>query len=215
MAGLHLTTKPKLKGRFMNMEDFQEKMDPTHRMYLCRMLGIKETALLPEDLLGRYAQVKRLVDRIDGHLTPGDLAMIIVNVGDSPEIATELVSKEGEYQAVGQPLDESNDKVIEETVEQPVEPPVSGATGQVAEKTAEPPVDEVPISEQGNKPPLKSEMLWSPGMPVNVLQADELLRGRIVGIVEPAEGSGKAVKLTVEIEGGETITVEEDEVEAI
>jgi len=91
----------------MNMEDFQEKMNRVHRMYLCRMLKVKE---LPEDLLRRYAEVKMLVDRIDGHLTPGDLAMIIVSVGDNPEIATEL-------------LEESDDKVIEEAVEQLVEQP--------------------------------------------------------------------------------------------
>jgi len=55
---------------------FQEKMDPNHRALLCRMLNVKE---LPEDLLERYVEVKRLVDRIDGHLNAGDLAMIIVS----------------------------------------------------------------------------------------------------------------------------------------
>ena len=224
----------------MNMVDFQEKMDPTHQMYLCRMLNVKE---LPEDLLERYAQVKRLVDRIDGHLTPGDLAMIIISLGANPEIVTSLLeTTEGEdarlqaqadKEAVEAPtmaepaalfgmggrqaeaaiasgaarpvgdLDESDDKVIEEAVEPEamVEidndgnvTPVSGATGQAQEK------------------PTESAKLWSPGMPVRVLHEDELKKGRIVGV--PNKQTGAAVKLTVEVEGGGTVTVNEDEVEA-
>lgn len=184
----------------MDAELYQEKMEKTHREMLCRMLNVKN---LSEDLLERYAQVKRLVDRIDGHLTPGDLAMIIISVGDNPEIATEL-------------LDESDDKVVEEAVEQPVEEvpelvikdediiagtvpppehPVSGATGQAADKPVEP-----------------ADKLWSPGMPVNVLDEDELKQGKIVGM---SSSPGKALQLTVEFEDGETATFEEDEVEAL
>lgn len=175
-------------------EDYQEKMDPTHLMYLCRMLKVKE---LPEDLLGRYAQVKTLLDRIDGHFTPCGLAMIIVSVGDNPEIATEL-------------LGASDDKVIEEAVEQPVEKlveavakkqreaeePVSGATGQADNKPAE------------------SAKFWSPGMPVRALIDEELKKGKIVGIGRVTE-EGNGPRLTVELEGGETVTCEEDEVEAV
>ena len=168
----------------MDAELFQEKMEKTHREMLCRMLNVKN---LSEDLLERYAQVKRLVDRIDGHLTPGDLAMIIISVGDNPEIATELI-------------DESDDKVVEEAIdgpaEQAVSQTVSGATVQAIDK----PVGPV-------------ENLWSLGMPVNVLQEDELKQGKIVGI-DPTE-PGKSFQFTVEFEGGETVTVEEDEIEAV
>ena len=200
----------------MNIVDFQEKMDPTHRMYLCRMLNVKN---LSEDLLGRYAQVKMLVDRIDGHLTPGDLAMIIVSVGDNPEIATEL-------------LEESDDEVIEEAVEKPVttvrsdrlafveppveqpvedvmvetvretmakdiEQPVSGATGQAAEQ---------PTPELGK--------LWAQGMPVKVLIEDELKEGKIFSVHPLGEGN-EQVQLTVSLEDGTTVTVNEDEVDAV
>lgn len=184
----------------MDAELFQEKMDPTHLMYLCRMLKVK---VLSEDLLERYAQVKRLVDRIDGHLTAGDLAMIVVSVGDNPEIATEL-------------LEESDDKVIEDAViakelhltktmdaTELEEDQVSGATGQAVEK---------PTPEEENA------MLWSPGMPVNVLYKDEITPGRIVGVSRPSEVGkqvGAAVKLTVEFEGGETESFDEKEVEAV
>jgi hypothetical protein len=190
----------------MDAELFQEKMDPTHRMYLCRMLNVKE---LPEDLLERYSRVKSLVDRIDGHLTPGDLAMIIVSVGNNPEIATEM-------------LDESDDNVVEEAVcnhewedhgiaARCRKCGVTNATEEVMKlvrKQPEPPVE---------KPSPKEDApnIWSAGMPVQVLQDDELKQGNIVGIVRPAEGSKRPLQITVEFEGGKTETFDEDEVDAI
>lgn len=119
--------KPKLMRCIMNMVDFQEKMDPTHREYLCRMFNEKE---LPEVLLMRYAQVKRMVDRIDGHLTPGNLAMIIVIANlfsettegidaDLQATADELAAKP----SVGQTLDEQAIKEAEEGKAVPVEAP--------------------------------------------------------------------------------------------
>jgi len=170
----------------MDVVEFQEKMDPTHRMYLCRMLNVKE---LSEDLLERYSRVKSLVDRIDGHLTPGDLAMIIVSVGNNPEIATEL-------------LDESDDKVVEEAVA--VDSDATGANEPDLQPgtTPKPPKEDAPN-------------IWSPGMPVQVLQDDELKQGNIVGIVRPAEGSKRPLQITVEFEGGKIDTFDEDEVEAI
>lgn len=191
----------------MDMVDFQEKMDPTHRMYLCRMLNVKN---LSEDLLERYAQVKRLVDRIDGHLTPGDLAMIIMSVRFNPEIATEL-------------LDESDDKVIEQAVEQPVEPEEPGgdeamaAEQEAEQRMAERPAND-PMEPEQPTPKEGKPMLWSPGMPVNVLHKEELKQGNIVGVSRPSDVGkqvGATVKLTVEFEGGETETFDEDEVEAV
>lgn len=222
----------------MNMVDFQEKMDPTHRMYLCRMLNVKE---LPEDLLERYAQVKKLVDRIDGHLTPGDLAMIIISVGNNPEIATELAEttdlNDMDLQAVKEAVEKNATPAEEPTMtgkqaeaaiasgaakpvgtereletvtaqdvgddkemEKILESPVSGATGQAQEK------------------PTESSKLWSPGMPVRVMHEEEIKQGKIVGVSRPSEVGkqiGAAVKLTVEFEGGETASFDEDEVEAI
>ena len=77
MAGAAIT-KPKLTRCIMSMEDFQEKMDQNHRTYLCRMLGLKE---LPDFLLDRYVQLKRMIDRIDAHLTPCDLALLAIIAG--------------------------------------------------------------------------------------------------------------------------------------
>ena len=174
----------------MDAELYQEKMDPTHRMYLCRMLGMKE---LPECLLEQYARVKRMVDRIDGHLSPGDLAMIIMSA--PIDMIAETVEQPAE-----QPLDESDDRAIEQAVEQTAEQMVDEAVKETLEQTADKPVGK--------------DILWSLGMPVNVLAEDELKQGKIVGIMSPAEGSGEQIQLTVEFEDGEIETVKEDEVEA-
>lgn len=213
----------------MDMEDFQEKMNPTHRSQLCGMLRVK---VLPRQLLEQYVQVKRLLDRIDGNLCPGCLAMMVVKtiapvaVDPSDEQAVEAKAeratggqdavgpkvgavlsgpgstedKDATLQAmadetakpVGQ-LDESDNKVIEEAVE----PPVSGATGQAKEETT-----------GGVK-------YWAPGMPVRVLQEDELKPGKIVSIKMPELLSTKPVELIIELENGETVTVEENAVDAV
>jgi len=100
----------------MSMEDFQEKMDQNHRTYLCRMLGVKE---LPDFLLDRYVQLKRMIDRIDAHLTPCDLALLAIIAGVE-ELTCQVEPP------VDAPLDEADDKEVEETLEPPVEPPDRG-----------------------------------------------------------------------------------------
>lgn len=216
----------------MNMVEFQEKMDPTHRASLCRML---RTEQLPECLLTEYLKAKKMVDIIDGSLTVGELAIIALSAGYNPDTGkfeqtfietTELGVKEGEdarmqaqadKMAVKSPvepqsLDESDDTIIEEVVEQPIaasdiktyevskttEQPVIGVTGQAVEK---------PAPEKGKA------MLWAPGMPVNVLQEDELNHGKIFA-VHPG-GENDPLKLTVTLDNGETVTVNEDEAEAV
>ena len=160
----------------MNIELFQEKMDPLHRQALCRMLKMKQ---LPEQLLERYVQVKRMTDRIDARLSPGVLALIAMSAGVE-ELTSQVEGK------VKQPLDKAVDEAVDEAVEQPTEPL-----------------------------PTKSDKLWAPGMPVNVLQNDELKEGKIVGIRPPAKGSGDWTQLTIMLEDGDTILANENEVEAV
>lgn len=216
----------------MDMQDFQEKMDQNHRMYLCRMLKMK---VLPDCLLEQYARVKGMVDRIDGYLNPGDLALIAVMAG------VEELTSQGESE-VDKPAEQPTEQVAKETAEKtaaPVEAPTM--TGeQVAEAIASgtaKPVGSVdkdegktdlpanigigqaagPTEPTAEQPALAgSGKLWSLGMPVTVLQADEIREGKIVGISTPEPGSGKARQLTIEYDGGEgeTVTVDEDEVEA-
>jgi hypothetical protein len=204
----------------MDVELYQEKMDPAHRAMLCRMLNVK---VLSTDFLEAYDRVKRMTDRVDGRLSPGSLALIAVIAGyDGQEVKeaaekkaapTEAPTMTGEQAAeqvasgaakpVGPSLDVSADEKVEEklvkteTDGQRPEQPVSGATGQAPEQPK----------------PSGGKTLWANGMPVNVLQDDELKQGHIAGIVHPEKGSGKAIQLTVELDGGGTITVDEDEAE--
>jgi hypothetical protein len=193
----------------MDYVEFQEKMDPNHREFLCRMIQVKE---LPEDLLEQYCRVKKMADRIDAHLSPGVLALIAMIVGSDGFGVGSTLADEKPQEPVDKPLDETVDQVVEETiqpnlseiiVEEPAEqvveqPAVSGTTGQAVDKPA--------------PKPAKTGNIWSPGMPVNVLHNDELKSGKIAGIPKLVEG--KAQQLTVEFEDGDTITVDEDEVEA-
>ena len=213
----------------MNMVDFQEKMDPAHRMYLCRMLKMKQ---LPESLLERYLQVKTMTDRIDGHLSAGVLAMIAVSAGveeltsqaekevveksAAPVKAPAMTGAEAEaaiasgaakpvgslIEAVDPPVEQQPDLPASTLDRQPVERTSVRVRGQAAEETVDKPA------------PPERDILWSPGMPVNVLYGDELKPGKIAGVHRPEPGSGKAVQLTVEFEGGKTETFDEDEVEA-
>ena len=201
-----------------NMEDFQEKMNPIHRENLCRMLRMEQ---LPECLLKEYLKAKKMIDIIDGSLAVGELAILALMAGYNPNTgkflsydetidwedarlqaqARKLAAEPPDQQAP-RPLDESDDKVIEDAVEAPVEPLV----------------DETETDEQ--KPDLSAPTakLWSPGMPVRALIDEEFKLGKIVGISKPSEVGkeiGAAVQLTVELKGGDTVTVEENEVEAV
>jgi hypothetical protein len=70
------------------------------------------------------------------------------------------------------------------------------------------------------KPVSSSTKIWEPGMPVNVMtdgeDGKELRSGKIFA-VHPGDGiedHDDPVQLTVALDGGENITVNEDEVEA-
>jgi len=214
----------------MDIVEFQEKMDPTHRASLCRMLKMKR---LPESLLKQYARAKLLVDRIDGHLYVGDLALIALGAGFNPDTGKFCVTEREVLQAqpveAEQLVDEPVEQQVEveqrgegyasgkeltdvdeaQTVEQPqeatIEQPVSGATGQAQEQPTEQPQTS---SENGKH--------WAPGMPVSVLHNEELKQGNIVGIYPPVfDDSRKVTQLTVDFGDGETLTVNEDEVDAL
>jgi len=191
----------------MDIEEFQEKMEPTHRVSLCRMLKVEQ---LPEYLLREYVKAKMMIDRIDGRLDVGDLALIALGAGFNPDTGkfcmteqpAEVEQTSEDYDSGKELADVDEAQTVEQPVEQAVyEGQVSGATGQA--------------QEQPTAQPAASGKFWSPGMPVSVLHEEDLKLGNIVGIHSPVPGSEKAVQLTVEFEDGETVTVNEDEVEAV
>ncbi len=206
----------------MDAIELQEKMDPTHLMYFRRMLKMKE---LPVCLLEAYHRVKLLTDRIDSSVSVSILATIALNAGFNPEtgefeVTEQVVEKlkaqlaettegedarlQAEADETAKPvevLDEADDQMIEQTLDHTVD--------QSQEMPAAPLT--VEQAAQSNR----KDMLWSAGMPVTVLHGEELKQGRIFAVHPPEPGSEKPVELTVEVKGGETITIDEDKVEAV
>lgn len=60
-----------------------EKIRDMHAGIFCRMMGKKD---IPEEVARRYFELKRLTDKVDGHLTVGDLARCLLDSGYKPEI---------------------------------------------------------------------------------------------------------------------------------
>lgn len=187
----------------MNLNDailFQEKMDKVHRAYLCRMLNTKN---IPDNVIERYAEVKTLMDRIDGHLNPGNLAMIIVSAKERPisigekalaeAVAIDVAGKVGSLDEPEAKVEIDGDGNLQ---------PDSGATEEEIEQ----------------KEPEKASFIpWANGMPVRALHNEEIKDGKIVNVQRPSKIAaevGAEVKLTIEFEGGITETYSEDEVEA-
>lgn len=172
----------------MDTELYQEKMNKNHRECLCRMLNVKQ---LPDEVLARYDEIKRLVDRVDAFLSPADLAFVIVLSSKHPEVCTTLIYNNHTEEE----LTEDDDKVIEEAIEEPADLQLneqfSGAIGQEPSPTGEIP--------------------WSSGMPVTVLLDDEIKNGKIFAV----HSDDEPAQLTVTLDGGETVTVNEEDVEAI
>ena len=212
----------------MDMGDFQEKMDPGHKGYLCQMLKTKD---LPKNVLMRYMQAKILLDRIDGHLSPDVLALIVLVSGESFSVVDpEQTEKEAvektvpsDLAATGQPVEAAIpegeppvEKQIPEKKAAPIEAPAETAEQESTRLQEGEPVNE--STGQGEAkpivPPGEPAKLYSPAMPVAVLHNDEIIHGKIAGILPAEPGSGKPLRLTVELPGGDVITADEDDVEA-
>lgn len=65
-----------------DLTEMREKIDDMHSGMLKAMLRLNE---LPAALLKRYFVIKKLLDRVDGRLTPADLVRIAMDVGLNPE----------------------------------------------------------------------------------------------------------------------------------
>lgn len=59
----------------MDSFDKETKINPIHRELICRMMGVKE---VPDDVFARYRTLRKLIDRVDGHLTAADLAFVVL-----------------------------------------------------------------------------------------------------------------------------------------
>ncbi len=66
----------------MDLTELQQKVDVTHYQLYRRMLGLNE---LPLPLLQRYFEIKKLLDKVDGPMSPCDLVRIALDVGFNSE----------------------------------------------------------------------------------------------------------------------------------
>ncbi len=65
------------------MLEMNEKISEMHKAMFQRMLGIKGD--LPDFLLKKYFSMKKLIDKVDGPLSPFDLASMAVSCGFDTE----------------------------------------------------------------------------------------------------------------------------------
>ena len=167
--------------------ELNEKIGIVHREMYQRMLGITE---LPDFLLLAYFRTKKLVDKVDGVMSPCDLARIAMDCGFDPE----TMRFDGRAQ-------NALDSFTETTTGTPVQPPVDFTPVDV------PPEEEVVATEAVvlNPDPVA---LFVVGENVEIKQGDEILSGKIVGV--PA---GKRKTYTVLCEDDDTYEVEEENIE--
>ena len=68
--------------------DIVSKVEQTHLHFLRKMLGVNE---VPEEVLNRYIQIKKIIDKIDARLQPFDLLRIAIDCGF--DVATQRFEK--------------------------------------------------------------------------------------------------------------------------
>ena len=173
--------------------EMNDKIQALHRETFQRMLGIKGD--LPDFLLAEYFKVKKLIDRVDGYVSPCDLAGIALHCGFDPETMT---FKETEISP--EALEKlSDDGVGTLTMSQTEIPPANAPanTGSPATEATE------ALTE-----PIKAPIIPYDTM-VEILVDDVITEGKIT---RTQEDNGIRT-YQVETEDGETYTVDEDEID--
>jgi len=189
------------------MTELELKMSPVNRDLFRQMLGIKE---LPENLVRRYFSIKKMTDKVDGRLTPADLARIALDCGYDPELG-EFVGFEGTITTGTAPFEKTTE-TIEEKVDEPeeadksikevlYEKDVRGRTKLEDEEKTEPTADVPESADIGD-----DEI--NVGDTVTALVDDEMKEGKIVGSQEKND----EMIYQVEIDG-ETVDVSEDNID--
>ncbi len=103
-----------------SLTDLRDKIGQSHSDMLKRMLGLNE---LPEPLLLRYFLIKKLLDKIDGFISPGDLVRIALDCGFNPEtMRFEETMKPVETieKSVDTELEKISDEIVDEA--EPAQP---------------------------------------------------------------------------------------------
>ena len=167
--------------------DLSEKIGIVAKEMFCRMLGITE---LPDFLLLAYFRVKKLVDKVDGVMSPCDLARIAMDCGFDPD--TMNFDNRVSGSVVIMP---------ETTTGTPVQPPVDFTPVDV-------PPEAEPYADETARPITTPVALYLVGQNVEIKQNDDILSGKIVGVP-----SGKKKTYTVMTEDEETYEVDESDID--
>ena len=177
--------------------ELQERINPVYREMYQRMLGITE---LPDFLLLAYFRVKKLVDKVDGVMSPCDLARIAMDCGFDPD--TMNFDNRVSGSVVIMP---------ETTTGTPVQPPVDFTPVDV------PPEEIIPGAEAARptldlktvpgEPYPEAVTLYLVGQNVEIKQNDDILSGKVVGVP-----SGKKKTYTVMTEDDDTYEVDESDI---
>jgi hypothetical protein len=163
--------------------ELNEKLSPVAKEMYQRMLGIVE---LPDFLLLEYFNVKKLIDKVDGVLSPFDLVQIALRCGFDVETMT--------FQRITAIAPEMQAKIDELDVQPPTMPQVETdpADAPVVEETPEP---------KAKKPAPEPVTGLSMGQEVEIFLDDEIVKGVIVGLpkkgsdVYDVESGGKVYKM--------------------
>ena len=178
--------------------ELNEKIGIVAKEMFCRMLGITE---LPDFLLLAYFRVKKLVDKVDGVMSPCDLARIAMDCGFDPEIMQFEKQDKTIRTTSGRIFDPQIDDVETITTGTPVQPPVDFTPVDV------PPKDEIVATQAVvlNPDPVA---LYLVGQNVEIKQNDDILSGKVVGVPD-----GKKKTYTVLCEDEETYEVDESDID--
>lgn len=170
--------------------ELQEKINRTTIERFQRMLGIVE---LPDFLLLAYFRVKKLVDKVDGVMSPCDLARIAMDCGFDPDTMcfpglSTVTTTTGtstmppaDFTPVDVPLDEDT--------------PIAEAVSPTPEPITVPGEFTTPVA------------LFTLGENVEILHEEELLQGKIVGLPSASKST-----YTVLTEDDQTYEAEEHEI---
>jgi len=163
-----------------------DKIQRTHGDMFRRMLDVE---VIPEKVLVKYFELKKMTDKVDGRLTAGDLAKIAIAAGFDPETMSFPGSED---------LSKGDDEVVEEAI---IEEPALECLDK-DKPTA--PADKPTGAADKPTAPL------TPGTAVQVFYDGEILIGKIVGVPTDDDSNYQ-----IETERGDTIDAEKDDIEEI
>jgi len=184
----------------MDIDAMREKISPAHKDMLCRMLGLNE---LPEFLLKRYFAMKKVLDKIDGFLSPTELLRIALDCGLNLET---MKFRDGQHTFSKEDVEpddvliddmESEDEPEEELDPEPAEEDFEDVQAEA---------EEIVIPE---KKPRKAKPDIKNGASVTVLHNNKFVCGLVDRAVLMADGE---FIYTIELDSGDVVDLMKNDI---